>query len=65
MSTGRHKSAELVIRALSSIKGILHCLSLFHTDRAKEFDNVCIADALKTFGIQRLLIIKDVLMIMR
>ncbi|MEB7051621.1 IS3 family transposase, partial [Mammaliicoccus sciuri] len=58
MSTGGHKSVELVIRTLSSIKGNLHCVSMFHTDSGKEFDNVCIEDALTTFGIQRSLSIQ-------
>ena len=38
VSTGKHKRAELVLRALSSIKGNLHRISMFHTDRGKEFD---------------------------
>jgi putative transposase len=58
VSTGRHKSADLVLRALSSIKGDLHNVSMFHTDRGKEFDNACIEDALTTFDIQRSLSIK-------
>ncbi|MEB8373656.1 IS3 family transposase [Mammaliicoccus sciuri] len=58
MSTGGHKSVELVIRTLSSIKVNLHCVSMFHTDSGKEFDNVCIEDALTTFGIQRSLSIQ-------
>jgi len=39
VSTGRHKSADLVLRTLSSIKGNLHRVSMFHTGRGKEFDN--------------------------
>lgn len=58
VSTGRHKNADLVLRALSSIKGNLHRVYMFHTDRGKEFDNACIEDALTTFGIQRSLSIK-------
>ncbi|MEB7783054.1 IS3 family transposase [Mammaliicoccus sciuri] len=57
-STVKHRSADLVLMALSSIKGDLHCVSMFHTDRGKEFDNACIEDALITFGIQRSLSIK-------
>lgn len=53
VSTERHKSVELVIRTLSSIKGNLHCVSMFHTDSGKEFDNVW-----TTFGIQRSLSIQ-------
>jgi len=40
------------------IKGNLHRVSMFHTDRGKEFDNACIEDTLTTFGIQRSLSIK-------
>ncbi|OEL08339.1 transposase [Staphylococcus equorum] len=58
MSTGKNKSTNLVLKALSSIKGDLHCVGMFHTDRGKEFDNQCIEDALTTFGIQRSLSLK-------
>ncbi|MDG4944221.1 MULTISPECIES: IS3 family transposase [Staphylococcus] len=58
VSTGRHKSADLVLRALSSIKGDLHNVSMFHTDRGKEFNNACIEEALTTIDIQRSLSIK-------
>ncbi|NPC93908.1 transposase family protein [Bacillus sp. WMMC1349] len=39
-STGENKDALLVYRALSSIKGNLHRIQLFHTDRGKEFKNI-------------------------
>ena len=53
MSTGKHKSVDLVLRALSSIKDNLHRVAIFHTDRGKEFDSACIENALTTFGIQQ------------
>ncbi|MEX6013660.1 DDE-type integrase/transposase/recombinase [Mammaliicoccus sciuri] len=60
VSTGRHKSADLVqLRALSSIKGNLHCVSLFHTDREEK--NLIMRTSkmlLTTFGIQQSLSIK-------
>ncbi|MEB5648574.1 IS3 family transposase (plasmid) [Mammaliicoccus sciuri] len=58
MSTGRHKSAGLVLRVLSSINGNLHCVSMFRTDRRKEFGNTYIKDPLITLGIHRPLSIK-------
>ncbi|PXZ06299.1 hypothetical protein DKK70_09965 [Gilliamella apicola] len=36
---GQHKTAELVMQALSQIKAILSSIALFHSDRGKEFDN--------------------------
>lgn len=45
-------------RALPSIKGNLHNVKLFHTDRGKEFDNNLISEALETFGIHRSLSMK-------
>src|SRR5690606_6894154 len=45
-SAGPHKDAALVYRALSRIKGNLHDIELFHTDRGKEFDNRLIDQAL-------------------
>ena len=38
-SSGPNKDAALVYRALSSIKGDLTNVQLFHTDRGSEFDN--------------------------
>ncbi|MDE5052939.1 IS3 family transposase [Niallia taxi] len=40
-------------KALASIKGNLHNIQMFHTDRGKEFDNKLLSEALETFGIQR------------
>ncbi|NPC91247.1 transposase family protein [Bacillus sp. WMMC1349] len=57
-STGENKDALLVYRALSSIKGNLHHIQLFHTDRGKEFKNQVIDEALKTFNIKRSLSMK-------
>src|SRR3954470_9190113 len=38
-STGENNDALLVYRALSSIKGNLHTIQMFHTDRGREFKN--------------------------
>ncbi len=57
-SAGANKNAELVYQALSSIKGNLNDVQMFHTDRGKEFDNKLITEALETFGIQRSLSMK-------
>ena len=47
-STGENKDALLVYRALSSIKGNLHTIKMFHTDRGREFKNEVIDEALET-----------------
>ncbi|WP_404810001.1 IS3 family transposase [Metabacillus halosaccharovorans] len=57
-STGRHKNALLVYRALASIKTDLRNIKLFHTDRGSEFKNKLIDEALATFNIQRSLSMK-------
>ncbi|MGG1688661.1 IS3 family transposase [Heyndrickxia ginsengihumi] len=57
-SAGPNKTAGLVYQAMASIKGNLHNIKMFHTDRGKEFDNKLISEALKTFGIQRSLSMK-------
>jgi len=36
---GKHKTAELVMSALSQVKQPLSTLNVFHSDRGKEFDN--------------------------
>lgn len=51
-SAGKHKDAQLVHQAFSTIKGSLQKLSIFHTDRGCEFKNMLIDDVLKTFGIK-------------
>ncbi|MCO6545919.1 MAG: IS3 family transposase [Gilliamella sp.] len=48
---GQHKTAELVMSALSQIKQPLSKLDLFHSNRGKEFDNRLLADCFKTFNI--------------
>lgn len=57
-STGENKDALLVYRALSSIKGNLHTIQMFHTDRGSEFKNQIIDEALETFNIKRSLSLK-------
>lgn len=52
-SVGSHKSAELVERALQSVKGSLEKIRIFHTDRGNEFKNQLIDRALGAFNIQR------------
>ncbi len=52
-SAGPNKDAALVYKALSSIKGNLTNVQLFHTDRGSEFDNQLMAEATEAFGIQR------------
>ncbi|WP_081296968.1 MULTISPECIES: DDE-type integrase/transposase/recombinase [unclassified Gilliamella] len=62
---GKHKTAELVMSALSQIKQPLSKLDLFHSDRGKEFDNRLLEDCFKTFNITHSLSKKGVLMTMR
>lgn len=57
-SAGTKKTAYLVYQALSSIRGNLNNVQMFHTDRGKEFDNKLISEALETLGIQRSLSMK-------
>ncbi|WP_198286499.1 MULTISPECIES: IS3 family transposase [Bacillus] len=57
-SAGAHKDAQLVYRALSTIKSDLRRIRLFHTDRGNEFKNKLIDEALKTFEIKRSLSMK-------
>jgi len=57
-SAGANKTAELVYKALSSIRRPLHLIEMFHTDRGSKFKNQLIDDALKTFGIDRSLSMK-------
>lgn len=52
-SVGAHKTADLVLKAMSQIKLNLNSVDLFHSDRGKEFDNHLIEDCLNTFGIIR------------
>ncbi|MBM7854188.1 transposase InsO family protein [Desulfohalotomaculum tongense] len=48
----------MVYRAISTIKGNLNRICLFHTDRGNEFKNKLIDDALDTFNIKRSLSMK-------
>lgn len=54
-AAGAHKNAELVRKALYSIKYDLRKIHPFHIDRGSEFKNEDIENALKTFNINRLL----------
>lgn len=54
-SAGKSKDANLVVKAISKINHNLKQITLFHTDRGKEFDNKLIDEVLKTFEIERLL----------
>ena len=47
------KNANLVVKAISKINHNLKQITLFHTDRGKEFDNKLIDEVLKTFEIER------------
>lgn len=38
-SAGENKTADLVYKALESIKANLNVVQMFHTDRGKEFDS--------------------------
>ncbi|WP_392559892.1 IS3 family transposase [Orbus mooreae] len=50
---GQHKTAELVMSALSQIKAPLSSIALFHSDRGKEFDNQLLDGCFDLFGITR------------
>ena len=52
-AAGAHKDAELVRKALYSIKYDLSKISLFYTDRRNEFKNRIIEETLETFDIRR------------
>lgn len=52
-SSGARKDANLVKRAFYSTQIPLNQISLFHTDRGKEFDNKIIEDILVAFDITR------------
>ena len=57
-SAGPNKDAQLVYRALSTIRADLRCIRLFHIDRGSEFKNQLIDEALNVFNIQRSLSLK-------
>ena len=52
-STGQHKTAELVMQALSQIKAPLSSIALFHSERGKEFDNQLLHSCFEVFAITR------------
>ncbi len=58
-SVGQHKTADLVMSALSQIKQPLLSLHLFHSDRGKEFDNQLLDKCFDRFNIQRSLSKKE------
>lgn len=57
-SAGPRKTADLVYKALASVKRPLDVIQMFHTDRGNEFKNKVIDEALETFSIQRSLSMK-------
>ncbi len=52
-SIGQHKTAELVMQALSQIKAPLSSIALFHSERGKEFDNQLLDSCFELFAITR------------
>ena len=52
-SCGRHKDAHLVQKAFYSLNIPIKNISIFHTDRGKEFDNRLIDELLVGFDIKR------------
>lgn len=58
-AAGEHKDANLVRKALYSIKYDLRKISLFHSDRGNKLKNRIIEEALETFDIRRSLSHRD------
>lgn len=52
-SVGRHKTATLVMQAISQIPMNVQSVDFIHSDRGKEFDNHLIDECLSEFGIKR------------
>lgn len=52
-AAGKNKNAELVYKAISTIKYNLNKINIFHTDRGNEFKNKIIEEVLETFDIKR------------
>ena len=52
-SAGKHKTANLVLQAFSTVNRKSSDIQLFHTDRGNEFKNQAIEQLLNTFQIQR------------
>ena len=50
---GKHKDANLVRKAITTIKQDLNKIEIFHTDRGNEFKNNIIDEVLDTFKIDR------------
>ena len=52
-TAGKHKDADLVRKAITTIKYDLNKIEIFHTDRGNEFKNNIIDEVLDTFKIDR------------
>lgn len=52
-AAGKRKDAELVFKAISTIKQDLNKINIFHTDRGNGFKNKIIDEILNTFNIRR------------
>lgn len=52
-AAGKHKTAELVYRALCKVPYDLSRIHIFHTDRGNEFKNKLIDEVIDTFDIKR------------
>ena len=52
-AAGKHKDADLVRKAITTIKQDLNKIEIFHTDRGNEFKNNIIDEVLDTFKIDR------------
>lgn len=52
-AAGKHKTAELVYKAICKIPHNLNQIEIFHTDRGNEFKNKLIDEVINTFGIKR------------
>lgn len=57
-SAGPHKTADLVYKAVASVRRPLDAIQMFHTDRGSEFKNKVIDEVLETFSIKRSLSMK-------
>ncbi|GAC43890.1 transposase and inactivated derivative, partial [Paenibacillus popilliae ATCC 14706] len=53
-SVGSHKDAALISRAFATVKGDLHQIRWFHTDRGSEFKNRRIVKPSATVPLQRI-----------
>ena len=57
-AAGKHNAADLVRKAITTIKQDLNKIEIFHTDRGNEFKNNIIDEVLDTFKIDRSLSVK-------